>query len=380
MTNKEMAILGLLVEGPKYGYEIEKAIEDRGMREWTAIGFSSIYYLLNKLLDQGWAAAHLEEGGEGPTRKVYAITNAGNQALRVAVAENLSDPQPHSGGFDLALAYMAVLEDTDIRTCLASYRERLKKDLTRIEQRWRGSGKDHLPPHVDALFDHSLHTIRAELAWVNDYLAQERTNSMAKKDYKKIYKALYKPGKAPEVVDVPEFKFLMIDGVGDPNTAQSYQDAVGALYKLAYGIRFYMRDQGVDFGVMPLEGLWWVEDLNEFSYDDKGNWHWTMMIMQPEGVTAEVVETVREQVREKHNPPGLDKIRFEAYHEGTSVQMMHVGPYADEPPNIEKMHAFMAEQGYEPHMKHHEIYLKDPNRSKPENLLTVLRHPVRKAD
>ncbi len=378
ITHKELAILGLLLESPKYGYEIEKDIEDRGMREWTAIGFSSIYYLLNKLLDQGWAAAHLEEGGEGPTRKVYAITDAGVSALQTAVAENLANPQPHSGGFDLALAYMPVLEDTEIRACLTAYRDWLIKDLARVEKQWQDSSKGQLPHHVNALFDHSLHTIRAELAWVKDYLAMERKKSMAKQDYKKIYKALYKPGKAPEVVDVPEFNFLMIDGVGDPNTAQSYQEAVGALYKLAYGIRFFMRDQGVDFGVMPLEGLWWVEDLADFSYDDKSNWHWTMMIMQPEGVTAEVVEAVREQVRNKHDPPRLDEIRFEAYHEGLSVQMMHVGPYADEPPNIERMHAFMAEQGYEPHMKHHEIYLKDPNRTAPDKLLTVLRHPVQK--
>ncbi len=377
MTQKEMAILGLLLKAPKYGYEIEQDIEDRGMREWTAIGFSSIYYLLNKLLDRGWAAAHLEESGEGPPRKVYAITDAGVRVLQTAVAANLSDPQPHSGGFDLALAYLGVLSDSEAVDCLQAYQSRLKKDLARVEQRWVESGKGQLPLHVEALFDHSLHTIQAELAWVDQYLEKERTNSMAKKDYKKVYKALYKPGKSPEMVDVPEFNFLMIDGMGDPNTDESYQEAVGALYKLAYGIRFYMRDQGVDFGVMPLEGLWWVENLDEFSYEDKSNWHWTMMIMQPEAVTAEVVETVREQVREKHDPPRLDKIRLEAYHEGTSVQMMHVGPYADEPPNIEKMHAFMAEQGLEPRLKHHEIYLKGPNRTAPENLLTVLRHPVR---
>jgi hypothetical protein len=204
---------------------------------------------------------------------------------------------------------------------------------------------------------------------------------MAKKDYKIVYKALYNPGKDPEVVDVPEFNFLMIDGTGDPNTAQSYQDAVGALYKLAYAIRFHMRDaHGLDFGVMPLEGLWWVDDLADFSYDDKSGWHWTMMIMQPEGVTEAIVEALRQEVQEKHNPPRLDEIRFEAYHEGPSVQMMHHGPYADEPPNVDRMHAFMAEQGLEPHMKHHEIYLKDPNRSQPENLLTVLRHPVRKSE
>ncbi len=377
MTNKEMAVLGLLLEGPRYGYQIENEIEDRGMREWTEIGFSSIYYLLNKLLDNGWAQSHREESGEGPARKVYAITDAGVGALQRAVARRLSDPTPFTGELDLALAYAAVLDPAAVLDSLAAYRGRLREDLARIQRKWAADRQDGLPAHVNALFDHSLHTIRAEMAWVETYLENERQQNMAKKDFKKDYKHLYAPGDDPEVVNVPEFNFLMIDGIGDPNTAQSYQDAVGALYKLAYAIRFHMRDaQGLDFGVMPLEGLWWVEDLADFSYDDKSNWHWTMMIMQPEGVTAEIIEAMREQVRKKHNPPRLDAIRFEVYHEGTSVQMMHHGPYADEPPNIEKMHAFMAEQGLEPHMKHHEIYLKDPNRTKPENLLTVLRHPV----
>jgi DNA-binding PadR family transcriptional regulator len=381
MTNKEMAVLGLLLEGSRHGYQIENDIEDRGMREWTEIGFSSIYYLLNKLLDNGWAQSHLEESGEGPPRKVYAITGAGVRALQDAVARRLSAPTPFTGEFDLALAYAAVLDTEAVLDSLAAYRDRLRDDLVRVQGKWDAQRQDGLPAHVNALFDHSLHTIRAELAWVEQFLEQERKKDMAKKDYKIVYKALYNPGKDPEVVDVPEFNFLMIDGIGDPNTAQSYQDAVGALYKLAYAIRFHMRDaQGLDFGVMPLEGLWWVDDLADFSYDDKSGWHWTMMIMQPEGVTAEIIEAIREQVRNKHNPPRLDAIRFEAYHEGTSVQMMHHGPYADEPSNIAKMDAYMAENGYQAHMKHHEIYLKNPNRTKPENLLTVLRHPVRKTD
>jgi DNA-binding PadR family transcriptional regulator len=381
MTNKEMAVLGLLLEGSRHGYQIENDIEDRGMREWTEIGFSSIYYLLNKLLDNGWAQSHLEESGEGPPRKVYAITGAGVRALQDAVARRLSAPTPFTGEFDLALAYAAVLDTEAVLDSLAAYRDRLRDDLVRVQGKWDAQRQDGLPAHVNALFDHSLHTIRAKLAWVEQFLEQERKKDMAKKDYKIVYKALYNPGKDPEVVDVPEFNFLMIDGIGDPNTAQSYQDAVGALYKLAYAIRFHMRDaQGLDFGVMPLEGLWWVDDLADFSYDDKSGWHWTMMIMQPEGVTAEIIEAIREQVRNKHNPPRLDAIRFEAYHEGTSVQMMHHGPYADEPSNIAKMDAYMAENGYQAHMKHHEIYLKNPNRTKPENLLTVLRHPVRKTD
>ncbi|MBG0787852.1 MAG: GyrI-like domain-containing protein [Anaerolineaceae bacterium] len=200
---------------------------------------------------------------------------------------------------------------------------------------------------------------------------------MAKIDYKKEFKSLYKAPDAPTLVDVPPLNYLMIDGQGDPNTAPVYSESVGTLYKLAYAIRFLMRDEyALDFGVMPLEGLWWVEDLDEFSYSDKSNWYWTMLIMQPAAVTAEIVAVAREKVVKKHNPPLLPQVRFDSLVEGRSAQVMHHGPYADEKPTIDRLHAFIESQGLTPHLKHHEIYLKDPTRCAPEKLLTILRHPV----
>jgi hypothetical protein len=200
---------------------------------------------------------------------------------------------------------------------------------------------------------------------------------MAKIDYKKEYKTLYKAPNDPVLVDVPPLAYLMIDGQGDPNTAPIYSESVGTLYKLAYAIRFLMRDKhGLDFGVMPLEGLWWVEDLSAFSYTDKSHWFWTMLIMQPEAVTAEVVEAARAKVAKKHNPPLLDQVRLGTLTEGRSAQVMHHGPYADEKPTIDRLHAFIEAQGLTPHRKHHEIYLKDPNRTALEKLLTILRQPV----
>lgn len=203
---------------------------------------------------------------------------------------------------------------------------------------------------------------------------------MAKIDYKKEYKALYTAPKDPVLVDVPPFACLMIDGQGDPNTAPVYSESVGTLYKLAYAIRFLMRDEhDLDFGVMPLEGLWWVEDLSAFSYADKSSWFWTMLIMQPEAVTSDVVEAAREKVAKKHNPPLLGQVRLGTLEEGRSAQAMHHGPYADEKPTIDRLHAFIKAQGLTPHLKHHEIYLKDPNRCAPEKLLTILRQPVAEA-
>jgi hypothetical protein len=201
---------------------------------------------------------------------------------------------------------------------------------------------------------------------------------MTKIDFKREQKHLYQPStKAFSVVDVPPMNFLMIDGHGDPNTAQAYRDAVEALYAVAYALKFMSkREKGLDYVVPPLEGLWWVENMADFSMDDKSAWSWTMMIMQPEWATKEMIEAARQQVEKKKNPPALRKLRLETYHEGLSAQIMHVGPYDAEAPTIARMHTFIEENGYQPAGKHHEIYLSDPNRVAPEKLKTVLRQPI----
>ena len=202
---------------------------------------------------------------------------------------------------------------------------------------------------------------------------------MIKVDLKKEFKHLYNPSsKEVLVIDVPEMSFLMIDGVGNPNTAQEYKDAVEALYAVSYALKFMVKrgESGIDYGVMPLEGLWWADDMSQFSVDNKDIWKWTSMIMQPEYVTDETVAAAREEVKAKKNPPRLEKVRLESYHEGLCGQLMHTGPYADEGPNIARLHEFIQEQGYQLRGKHHEIYLKDPNRTAPERLKTIIRQPA----
>jgi hypothetical protein len=203
---------------------------------------------------------------------------------------------------------------------------------------------------------------------------------MSKIDFKKALKHLYRPSpKEFVVVDVPSMSFLMIDGHGDPNTAQEYQDAVEALYAVAYKLKFTSKKElGKDYVVPPLEGLWWAEDMEAFTAArDKSAWDWTMMIMQPEWITQEMVEEAVKQV-EKKGLPALSKLYLETYHEGLAVQILHIGSYDDEAPTIARMHAFIDENGYEPAGKHHEIYLSDPRKVAPEKLKTVLRQPVRK--
>jgi hypothetical protein len=204
---------------------------------------------------------------------------------------------------------------------------------------------------------------------------------MSKIDFKKELKHLYRPSaKEFVVVDVPPMKFLMVDGHGDPNTAQEYQDAVEALYAVSYKLKFVSKKGlGKDYVVPPLEGLWWAEDMEAFTAArDKSAWDWTMMIMQPEWITHEMVEEAVKQV-EKKDLPALSKLRLETHHEGLSAQILHIGSYDDEGPTIARLHnEFMPENGYEEAGKHHEIYLSDPRKVAPDKLKTVLRQPVRK--
>ncbi|MCL4506397.1 MAG: GyrI-like domain-containing protein [Chloroflexi bacterium] len=202
---------------------------------------------------------------------------------------------------------------------------------------------------------------------------------MLKLDLKRKFRHLYNPTpRHVTVVDVPDWNYLMIDGAGDPNTAVEYQDAVNALYSVAYTLKFMIRkgDSPVDYPVMPLEGLWWCDDTAEFSALRKDNWQWTMMIMQPEFVTLQLVTQALALSKEKKPLPTLAQVRFEPYVEGLSAQIMHLGPYAYEAPTIGKLHAYIAEQGYRRRGKHHEIYLSDPRRTAPSRLKTILRQPI----
>jgi len=205
---------------------------------------------------------------------------------------------------------------------------------------------------------------------------------MSKVDFKKMLKELYGPKKKFVIVDVPEMQFLMVDGHGDPNVAPEYQEAVEALYAVAYKLKFNSKKQlGKDYVVPPLEGLWWADDMDSFTTArDKSHWDWTMMIMTPEWIDPEMFAETLQQVCKGKNPTALGKIRLGFYHEGLSVQILHIGSYDDEGPTMLKMHAeFIPGNGYVENGKHHEIYLSDPRRVAPEKLKTVLRQPIRKA-
>ena len=201
---------------------------------------------------------------------------------------------------------------------------------------------------------------------------------MASIDLKKVYKEQYtaRVGK-PALVTVPERPFLMIDGSGDPNTSQEYADAVAALYPIAYGIRAAIKKEtGDGYTVMPLEGLWWADDMENFSVDDKSDWKWTMMIALPELATAEMAADVLPAVTRTKSLVSGDRVRYELFAEGECAQVMHLGPYAEEAPTIAALHEFIASEGLELSGLHHEIYLGDPRKSDPAKLKTIIRQPV----
>jgi Uncharacterized conserved protein len=201
---------------------------------------------------------------------------------------------------------------------------------------------------------------------------------MTKWDVKREWKELYapRPGRF-ELVEVPELPFLMIDGEGDPNTSQSYEDAVSTLYAVSYALKFASKQLGRDLVVGPLEGLWSADDPSAFVTRAKGEWTWTMMIVQPEWITDAMVEEALQRASEKRDLPAADRLRFERYAEGLSVQILHVGSYDDEGPVLERLHReFMPANGLAFNGRHHEIYLSDPRKTEPAKLRTVLRQPV----
>ena len=183
------------------------------------------------------------------------------------------------------------------------------------------------------------------------------------------------------IVDVPPLQYLMIDGHGDPNSSAEYTDAVEALYPLAYKLKFASKELGRDFTVMPLEGLWWADDPVAFtSARDKSTWEWTLMIMQPDWVTGELFEAAGAKVGAKDAPRSLGAVRLESLDEGRCVQTLHLGPFDDEGPTLEKLHdEVIPSRGLRMSGKHHEIYLSDLRRTVPSKLRKILRQPIEAA-
>ena len=203
---------------------------------------------------------------------------------------------------------------------------------------------------------------------------------MEKYDVKVARKELYSaPASDFTVIDVPELRYLAVDGHGDPNTAVAYAEAIAALYSVAYTLKFASKKTlGRDFVVGPLEALWRAADLGAFVARDKDAWDWTAMIVQPDWITDEMVAAAVEDAGAKKPLPALDRLSFVSLTEGTSVQILHVGSYDDEAPTLARLHEeYMPAHGLTFNGDHHEIYLSDARRTPPARRKTILRQPVR---
>lgn len=203
---------------------------------------------------------------------------------------------------------------------------------------------------------------------------------MEKYDVNRARKDLYAPGSRDfSLIDVPAMRYLCVTGQGNPGTAAAYTGALEALCAVAFTVKFHSKNVlERDFVVAPLEGLWWADDMPAFIARDKDAWSWTMMISQPEWITALMVADAVAARGAKKALPGLHKLTLECIVEGVCVQILHHGSYDDEGPTLQRLHEeYMPQNRLQFNGHHHEIYLSDPRRMAPEKLKTILRQPVR---
>lgn len=379
ITNAELAILSLLTEQPRHGYAIEQVIEERGMRDWTDVGFSSIYYVLKKLEGNGWVERRVESSQtRGPARTVYHVTPAGFAAWHAATYESLSVPQPVHSPFLLGLSNLPSLSPAEVRQALTTYRERLMERRNHVYSRWDRE-REHAPYFVQAMFEWSVTLLEAEIQWLDRFICQyiqKEESSMTQHTPEE--KTLYTARKVPEIIEIPEGRFLTFVGRGAPES-EVFQQAIGALYAVAYGLKFNLKAGGKDFRVPALEGLWWVDDPPAWLTTPREQWNWKLLIRMPDVVTDDLFSRVRQQAIAKKKAPEIGQVEFETFAEGLVAQVLHVGPFSAEPETIQRLHAFIQESGYKPRGLHHELYLSDFRRTAPEKLKTILRQPVAKA-
>lgn len=375
LTNAELALLGLLAEQPRHGYQLETVIAERGVREWTALGFSSIYYLLNKLESRGLVSSERPDA-QAKGRRIYALTSSGVAACVAGTRDALARVDPLTAPVLVGIANSPMLPPGQVAEALRRRHESVRVRIESIRTtRYR---QEPVEAFVAAIFEHGIAMLQAELTWIEDTLSRLKVNRMQTYDIKKARKDLYapKPGDF-EIVDVPDMGFLMIDGHGDPNTSAAYREAVEALYATSYAVRAVAKTRLERMHtVAPLEGLWSAADPAAFRTRDKSAWDWTMMISQPDWITPELVDEALAGAQKK-KLPALSFVRFERYTEGRSVQILHVGSYDDEGATLERLHdEFLPANGLAPTGRHHEVYLSDARKTEPAKLKTILRQPV----
>lgn len=382
LTDAELTVLGLLLEQPRHGYELERVIEERGVRTWTALGFSSIYYLLDKLAGRGLieaTATPATERRSAKSRAAYQVTAAGRHLCADATKDALTTLTPVRSRVLVGLANSPGLPEEDVVAGLTRRLAAVRDQLGEV--RAARARQAPLPTAAAAIFDYCEAMLLADAGWAEATLGVlTKETAMDKYDIKKARRELYAPSaKDFVVVDVPELRYLAVDGHGDPNTSAAYVDAVEALFTVAYTLKFASKKAlGRDFVVGPLEGLWRADDPRAFVTRDKDAWAWTMMISQPDWITEDMVRTAVAEAARKKDNPALAGLRLLSVTEGRCVQILHVGSYDDEAPTLDRLHhRYLPDNGLTFNGDHHEIYLSDARRTEPAKLKTILRQPVK---
>ena len=206
-------------------------------------------------------------------------------------------------------------------------------------------------------------------------------------DFKKEYKEFYMPKSKPAIVTVPKANYIAVRGKGNPNEEDgAYQKAISVLYAIAYTLKMsYKTDYKIngffEYVVPPLEGFWWQEDINGIDYGNKDSFNWISVLRLPDFISRENFDWAVNTAAKKKK---LDcsSAEFLTVDEGLCVQIMHIGPFDDEPESVAKMDAYLSENGYENDLSdtrlHHEIYMSDARKVAPEKWKTVIRHPIKK--
>ena len=378
LTPAELTILGLLEEQPRHGYELEQVIGERGIRQWTALGFSSIYYVLDKLAKRELIET-IGPATSGKARATFRVTPTGHKLGAAESLASLASLTPLRASVLVGIANSPALHTDEIVDALGRRAAELESQLSGIRQ--ARASQQPLPFAASAIFDYSEAMLEADEKWTTTTLATlMKETAMDKYDVKIAHKTLYSPNsKDFSVVAVPELSYIAIDGHGDPNTSSEYAEAVEALYGVAYAVKFESKKAlERDFVVGPLEGLWRSDDMSSFVTRDKSAWNWTMMIGQPDWITEDMVATAVDKRAAKKNLAALERVHLLTLTEGTSIQILHIGSYDDEAPTLARLHnQYMPEQGLAFNGLHHEIYLSDARRTAPEKFKTILRQPVK---
>jgi DNA-binding PadR family transcriptional regulator len=350
MTDAELAVLSLIVECPRHAYEVERVIEERGMRDWTDVGFSSIYQVLGKMEKAGLVTGRRDgAASKGPARKVYSPTPEGLDAWTEASLAALADPQAKMP-FLLGLTNIGGLpEDRALdaaRACLATLNERLR------EVRGKRASSGDLEWFVDEAFDYSEHSLRAGRDWVAGFVErlEKRGRSHAMPKMKPF---------VPEITELPSQLMAVVHTVGDPNDAA--QKAFPALYGAVYPLKFALKKQGADYKVGAPCARWFGGP--EWATLPREEWKAAWAIPVPEGTT------------ELTQKDPATPVTIETWEYGLVAQVLYVGTYADETPTILALHEFIAQQGYEIAGPHEEEYQSRPDAKAPK---TVIRYQVRK--